>query len=424
MADLLENPKLCAKCGAPGCSSKCPCKQVQYCGKECQAADWPTHKQSCRARLDKKVGKAKKQHGRENVAVAKARMEAGFAHANEGRYGEAERCYVEARRIYTAVHGEDHPDTASACMHLGQTFNMMLRNEEALVELNKCLDFFRRTEGGRSGDVGSCLHNIARVFQSRGRHEEALERLEEACGIFKELHAEEYVPDILSDMSDSYRQLNNLDKALEKGSEALRFARNSGSETKIAVALSNTGVVHRMAGRLAEARECAEEALGIERRLHGEKHPGVASLLSNIGCIAEKQGKYDEALKLHRKVLKIERKIYGDDYEGIAWTLRNMGNASLAKRDNEQAVDMYEESLEVFGRACGVGSKKHAMAHGVLAQALEIYGDEAGALEKARECVRMNEKLGGVRMNEKLGGVDDAFYAVVLKIIRRLEDKV
>jgi tetratricopeptide (TPR) repeat protein len=416
MAGLLQNPKLCAKCGAPGCSLKCPCKQVQYCGKECQAADWPSHKQTCRDRLDKKVGKAKKQHGREDEAVADARMNAGYAHGREGRYGEAERCFVEARRIYTAVHGEDHPDTAYACMHLGQTLTMMLRNEEALVELKRCLDFFRRTEGGRSSNVGACLHHIARVSQSRGEHEEALEKLEEAYGIFKELRAVESVPNLLSDMSDSYRQVNNLDKALEKSSEALRIARMSGVETSIAVALSNTGVVHRLAGRLAEARACAEEALGIVRRLHGEKHPGVASLLSNIGCIAEKQGEYDEALKLHRKVLKIERKIYGDDYEGIAVTLRNMGNALLAKRDNEQAVEVYEESLEVFGRACGVGSKKHAMAHGVLAQALEISGDKAGALEKAKECVRMKK--------EKPGGADDAVYAVVLDIIRRLENKV
>jgi hypothetical protein len=63
MADLVENPKLCAKCGASDSSAKCPCKQVQYCCKECQVADWPSHKKVCRARLDKKVGKAKKQHG-------------------------------------------------------------------------------------------------------------------------------------------------------------------------------------------------------------------------------------------------------------------------------------------------------------------------------------------------------------------------
>src|SRR6056300_1139090 len=88
MADLVENPKLCAKCGAPDSSANCPCKQVQYCCKECQVADWPFHKQKCRARLDKKVNKAKKQHGREDEAVADARMEAGDAHGWEERFRE------------------------------------------------------------------------------------------------------------------------------------------------------------------------------------------------------------------------------------------------------------------------------------------------------------------------------------------------
>ena len=103
MSDLVENPKLCAKCGAPDSSAKCPCKQVQYCSKECQLADWPSHKLQCRARLDKKVNKAKKQHGREDEAVSNARMNAGHAHGLEGRYLEAVRCYVEARRIYAKL---------------------------------------------------------------------------------------------------------------------------------------------------------------------------------------------------------------------------------------------------------------------------------------------------------------------------------
>ena len=117
MTDLLTNPMLCANCGAPNSSLKCPCKQVQYCSKECQGADWPSHKKKCRDRLDKKVAKAKKQHGREGAAVAEARIAAADAHMDEGRYGEAERLYLEARRIFTAAHG-GRPPTLPELVHI------------------------------------------------------------------------------------------------------------------------------------------------------------------------------------------------------------------------------------------------------------------------------------------------------------------
>ena len=116
MADPVEKSKVCAKCGAPDPSAQCPCKQVQYCCKECQVADWPSHKKVCRDRLDEKVGKAKKQHGREDEAVEIARMEAGNAQLKEGRLGEAERCNVEARRKSKAMRtaGGDGGATSSS----------------------------------------------------------------------------------------------------------------------------------------------------------------------------------------------------------------------------------------------------------------------------------------------------------------------
>ena len=74
MSELLANPKICGACNKPGCSLKCACKLVFYCGEECQRAHWPTHKKDCRLALAKKVKDAKREHGRDNAAVAEARL--------------------------------------------------------------------------------------------------------------------------------------------------------------------------------------------------------------------------------------------------------------------------------------------------------------------------------------------------------------
>jgi hypothetical protein len=51
-----ENAKPCGKCAAVGCEMVCPCKQCYYCSKECQKADWPSHKKNCAAKKVKSHG--------------------------------------------------------------------------------------------------------------------------------------------------------------------------------------------------------------------------------------------------------------------------------------------------------------------------------------------------------------------------------
>ena len=46
----IESPNSCSNCVAEGNFQKCSaCKYVRYCSKKCQAEDWPSHKQLCKA---------------------------------------------------------------------------------------------------------------------------------------------------------------------------------------------------------------------------------------------------------------------------------------------------------------------------------------------------------------------------------------
>jgi hypothetical protein len=55
---------------------------------------------------------------------------------------------------------------------------------------------------------------------------------------------------------------------------------------------------------------------------------------------------------------------------------------------------MYEEAIRVNTRAVGVDNKSIADAQYRIAVAKHKSGDEVGALESARECVRIHDKLG------------------------------
>ena len=168
MSELLANPKVCGACNKPGCSLKCACKLVFYCGGECQRAHWPTHKKDCRLALAKRVKDAKREHGRDNEAVAKARLDAGDAHQGQGRFREAEQCYLEARRIYLEIHGEGNRISATVSVALGDLYSSMGRYDKALAMQLECLDAFRSSDGERSKGVGMTLRSIECIFDVNG----------------------------------------------------------------------------------------------------------------------------------------------------------------------------------------------------------------------------------------------------------------
>jgi tetratricopeptide (TPR) repeat protein len=297
MADLLANPHSCAACKALGCKMKCPCKQVNYCGKDCQKADWPLHKLRCAALMDRKVKDKKRELGKDDIKVGHARLDAGKIHYKEGRYQEAERCLIEARRIYTEHYGneaakrfgEEHkvaynaynPEIADVCICLGELYDASGQYDKSIEVLQEALDIRRRIdETGRSIEVGEALSLMARTLSSMHRHKEALAMQEQAQVIYEETFGAEHesTADVLSDKAHTYMGLQQLDKALETYQRVHRiWAKVHGAESEeAATTISNIGCVYGSLGMLAEEKAQYQEALKICRRLHGEKHPSVS----------------------------------------------------------------------------------------------------------------------------------------------------
>lgn len=289
--DLLVNPKRCAKCCEPGCCFKCPCKQVSYCDEDCQKADWPLHKEVCVLVRDKKVKELKKQHGKDAFMVAEARMHAGDAHGNEGRYTEAEKCYLEARRIYAgaAEGGKMHPRVANACQQLGQVYDFMERYDESITELEEALRISKFNEGAKGENVARSLHYMSRPLRKQGRYDEALAKAKEAHSIFTEKFGSRHEEVLNCDteiglVSGKMGMHNEAEKALKRAMLACRMEHGCGSD-KLATKLLDMGVYYSGQGKYTVAMKFYEEALEIGRRFHGDKHVVVADALRNIANI-------------------------------------------------------------------------------------------------------------------------------------------
>ena len=398
MSDVLANPKLCKNCGTPGCEFKCQCKLGYYCSRGCQKAHWHLLKKECAIHLSRKVKDAKREHGKDGVEAAKARLDVGYSHLNQGRYKEAERYFVEARQIYTHAYGDAHFDVGTACSGLGKTYCRTGRYEGAIGLLDKALGIFRTTKGERSPEAGLCLMEIGSSLYHQDKLDEALARLEEALSICTEAGGSEHssVASVLTNMGNCFGKMGRLDEALAKHKRALVINRKvDGNEhPNVAASLHNIGSVFTQKGMFVEARAKFEEALEIKRRVRGEKHPSVANSLSCVASILSNQGQLNEALEMYEKALKIQRRALGEDHVSVAQSLEHIGLVYSDQGKHAEALEMYDKALATYDHALSSDSRKSAHAHCRIACSKNISGDLTGALASARESVRIYTKLG------------------------------
>jgi hypothetical protein len=185
MSELLANPKICGCCSEPGCTLKCACKLVFYCGTECQGKDWPVHKKVCTVLHAKKVRDTRREHGKDGVETGFARLEAAKALQDQGRFKEAERCYLEARRITRLDQGEGVL-LADIDVAVGSMYKVMGRYSESMTMFQEGLRIFSSTVGRRSSFAGRALGSIGDLLLEQGQIGQALAKIQEAHSIFTE----------------------------------------------------------------------------------------------------------------------------------------------------------------------------------------------------------------------------------------------
>jgi tetratricopeptide (TPR) repeat protein len=101
---------------------------------------------------------------------------------------------------------------------------------------------------------------------------------------------------------------------------------------------------------------------------------------------------------MHEKALKIRRRALGEDHVNVAKSLGSIGIIHSKQGKHAEALEMYGRTIATFDRALGVDSRESAGVYYCIAYDKQQSCDAAGALESARESVRIYTKL-GVRLD-------------------------
>ena len=239
-------------------------------------------------------------------------------------------------------------------------------------------------------------HKLDRFADARALCDEAERLLRDQPQAQSELAA------VLNLRGLALKHLNDFDGALASHSAALAIAQAAHDDERAASIGNSLGLLLYTMDRYGEAQAVYEQALGVLRRLFGERDTRTSAAEENLAQVLAAQEHFDQALALMQGAAATERELIGADNAEYAQTLNIMANIySDAGRDGEAAAT-YENALAIEQRN-GRGDGDDA------ASILNNLGSAYAKLKRydeARACLQRS-----LAIHTQLNGADYAVLA-------------
>jgi tetratricopeptide (TPR) repeat protein len=171
----------------------------------------------------------------------------------------------------------------------------------------------RHNEGGFLGSLGVSYRDLGQV-------ERAIEIYEQALTITREIGDRKGEGHRLSNLGIAYFDLGQGERAVEYHEQALAIAREIGDRRDEGVVLGNLGVAYYSLAQVERAAEYHEQGLAIAREIRDRK--GEGHHLSNLGIAYFDLGQEERAAEYVDQALAIARETGNRRAEGLrAWNL-------------------------------------------------------------------------------------------------------
>jgi CHAT domain-containing protein/Tfp pilus assembly protein PilF len=261
----------------------------------------------------------------------------------QGKLGEAEI-------IITALAKKTFPPFLKA-ISLSNAGNLEMnkgRYDLALEHQQNALALFQSSNNQNTKEAAQCLANLAIVYASTGKFNQAEENGLIALQIRQKLFGEasEETAASYNDLGLVYTQ-NDPDKALEYYDKALPVyeSLHGKQHPKIAIVNTNMGFIYRQMELYGDAVNNLETALQIWKAIYPNGHPNEAFVLSNLGQTYVKMGNAKTGEEYLQKALAIYQKSYGGKHPDISSTLNQIGILKLGQSNFDEAIRNFHKAI-------------------------------------------------------------------------------
>ena len=262
--------------------------------------------------------------------------------------------------------------------------------------------------------------NKANSQIQRGQYNNAFASLETAEQFARKAEALDVLSVVFGTNARIFQSMGMFDKALEMYTSALNIQEDLAKiepffNTWIAATLNNLGVLLTDMGKPEDAKNKYERALQMREALlatdtkNTTYQSDVATTLNNLGNLLfhvnkpeDAKNKYERALQMREALLATDTKntTYQSD---VATTLNNLGNLLFDVSKPEDAKDKYERSLEIY-KALLATDTKNTVYQSDVANMFNNLGALLADMDKPEDAKDHSERA--LQMHEYLLATD------------------
>ena len=217
-----------------------------------------------------------------------------------------------------------------------------------------------------------------------------------------------YAHRILREMGAAYRDLGDLDRALELLTESVTLATAANDLSSVAACQNSLGMLHQRRHEMTEAVEAYRASVVALEQLALPVQQ--AKVYDNLGTLHTEAGNWSGSMEAYGRSLEITRAA-GDAF-GQAITLNNLARVHQRSKDEGRAVELFKEAGALFEQVgdmynagqvqCNLGRTHLRLrnvngARDAFTQAIGFFNRAGAAREEEatrRELARMEHRAG------------------------------
>lgn len=314
---------------------------------------------------------------------------------NLGDYEQSLKYYKDALMKREEV--DDKALIGNSLNSLGSVYSIYLSDYPISISYYEKAEMIRIEIGDLAGLRTTLRYksvayvDMAELMIVSGKYPEAMENLENALSIRKELGLAFDVAETLSQMGFVYSKLGDYNTAVEKLSQAASIMKNENDSIGLAGVFNHFGIVLHAAGRTERALEYYNNAIWIYENQNDPED--LLPVLNNLGALYFDLKDYAHAEEYHRRGLNLSMSIGAKDTEGEY--LLNLANDKILQGKLDESLLDYLSALELASSLNNpdlawriiVGMAENYERRGDIEKSVELNDSALVMIERIRKTI-------------------------------------